>query len=199
MQRREDPARTPGQKCEVGTSELPCQSDRRRRMGAGGWSDSGQEWWSAWLRRKACATWRCAGLYSFEPQHADHLPRRQGWRRSQQRHWRWVHLTAYCAIVLTALRRGGPLSGITLVSSVADGDATKRICRHGQRCSWHHGDGKHLAAGCQPHHSKADGRAHRSTAVAVRHSTGKRSASSCTPALAVHLASKRLLISRYWR
>ena len=173
-------------------------------MGAGSWSTSGQEWWSARLRRKACATWRCSGLYSVEPQHADHPPRRQGWCRSQQRHWRWVHLAAYrayCAIVLTALRRGGPLSGITLVSSVADGDAAKRIRRHGQRCSWHHGDGKHLAAGCQPHHSEADGRDHRSTAVAVRHPTGNQPgpASSCTPALNVHLASKRLLISRYWR
>jgi hypothetical protein len=84
-----------------------------------------------------------------------------------------MHLAAYRAIVLTTLGQGDALSGITLVNSVADGDAAKRIRRHDQRCGWHHADDKHLAAGCQPHHSKSDGRTHRSTAVAVRHSTGK--------------------------
>jgi hypothetical protein len=89
---------------------------------------------------------------------------------------------AYRAVVLTTLGRGAALSGITLVNGVADGDATQLTRRHGQRLCWHRGDDEHLAASCQPHHSKADDGTHRATAVAILRYIGKQSTGRCTQA-----------------
>jgi hypothetical protein len=180
----------------------PPPDGRTSTRGADDWSSSCQGWWSARLRCKAYAIERCTVQASIEPQHANHLPRGQRWCRSQHRHWRWLHLAAdraYRAIMLTMLRWRITLSGVTLVESVADGNAAWQIRRHGQWYGWHHGDDEYLAADCQPHHSKADGRTHRCVVIVVQQSIGKSSVTSCTPALDVQSAPTRLLISGHQR